>query len=85
MSAVSAEPPNGRRSSGRTTWRSAPSAAAIRRGGLELDPVALAVIDGEREQVEAGLAGERGGDHRIEAARDEGDGPGSGGGHGGGG
>jgi hypothetical protein len=41
------------------------------RRSPELDPVALPVIDGQREQRKAGLPGARGGDHRIEAARDE--------------
>ena len=58
--------------------RSAPSAAAIARGGLELDPVALVVVDGEREQPEARLAREAGGDHRIQASGEEDDGGGCG-------
>ena len=40
-------------------------------GRLELDPVALVVIDGEREEAIAGLAGEAGDDHRIHAAGEE--------------
>ena len=38
-------------------WRSAPAGGDV-GGGLQLDPVALVVIDGEREQPIAGLAGE---------------------------
>ena len=68
MSAVSADPPNAVRSSVRTTWRSA-QLAGDRPRRVELDPVALAIIDGQREQLEALLAGKRRADHRIEPAR----------------
>ena len=48
------------------------------RRRLELDPVALAVVDGEGEQPMAALAGDRGRDHGIEAPRKERDGFGRG-------
>ena len=41
---------------------------------LQLDPVALVVVDGQREQPKAGLAGQAAGDHRIEAPGEEDDG-----------
>ncbi len=43
------------------------------RGRLQLDPVALIIVDGEREQPVARLAREPGGDHRIHAAGKEND------------
>ena len=51
-------------------WRSA-SSAAIRVRRLELDPMALAVIDRQREHGEALLARQPGADHRIEPAREK--------------
>ena len=41
------------------------------RRRLQLDAVALVVVDGEREQPVARLAREAGNDHRIHASRDE--------------
>ena len=63
---VSAEPPNARRSSGRTMCRSA-SSAAIARAAFELDAVALAVIDRQRDDGKARLAREPRADHRVRA------------------
>jgi hypothetical protein len=73
MSAVSADPPNWLRSSGRTTWRSTPSCAAI-LCGLELDPVALVIVDRQRQQPITLLPRQSAGDHGIEAARKQQDG-----------
>ena len=52
-------------------------------GGLQLDPVALAVIDGEGEEGEARFPGDCGRDQGIQASGKEGDGFWGGGGHGG--
>ena len=73
MSLVSADPPNARRSSGRTMCRSA-SSAAIAPRRLELDPVALVVIDRQRDDRKAPLARDAGADHRIEPAGQQDDG-----------
>ena len=40
-------------------------------GRLKLDPVPLAIIDGQREHAEAGLARQARADHRIEPARQQ--------------
>ena len=42
--------------------------------GLQLDPVALVVIHGQRQQLKAGFAGEAAGDHRIQTSGKEEDG-----------
>ena len=42
--------------------------------GLKLDPVALVVIDRQREQAKAGLPRKAGADHRIEPAGKKDDG-----------
>ena len=72
MSLVSAEPPNARRSSGRTMCRSA-SWRRDRPRRLQLDPVALAVVDRQRDHRKARLARQRRADHRIEPAGQEDD------------
>ncbi len=41
--------------------------------GVELDAVALVIIERQREQAPAGFPQHGGGNHRVEAARDEGD------------
>ena len=68
MSAVSAEPPNARRSMSTTTWLATPAAARDSRGGLELDLVALAVAEAERVDGEALALGDREHGGRVEAA-----------------
>jgi hypothetical protein len=47
-------------------------------GRFQFDPVALMIIDGEREQPKALLAGDPAHGHRIETARQEQDGNGRG-------
>ena len=53
-------------------WRSASCAAIVLRR-LQLDPVALVIVDRQREHREARLARQRGADHRIEPARQQDD------------
>ena len=50
---VSDEPPIGRRSTSSSRCRSTPSARATARADFDLARVALAVVDGQREQREA--------------------------------
>ena len=70
-SSVSALPPSARRSTETTRWVAAPRAVATRRAAIELDALALAVVDGERVRLEAVAArdGEAGG--RVEPAREQ--------------
>ena len=71
MSAVSAEPPNAAEIERQDDVALGPQLRRDRGRGLELDPVALVIVDRQREQPEPGLARQRGRDHRIEPAREQ--------------
>ena len=51
---MSAEPPIARRSTATIRWSAIPSCSATRARGVELDAMALAVVDRERRHLEAG-------------------------------
>jgi hypothetical protein len=66
IAAVSADPPNWRKSSGRITCRSTLT-RGNRARGIEFDTVALVVIDGQGQDAIALFLRKRGADHGIEA------------------
>ena len=72
MSLVSADPPNARKVERKDDVPVGERRRDLPRR-LDLDPVALAVVDGQREHRKALLARERGADHRIEPSGKEDD------------
>ncbi len=73
MSLVSAEPPNARQ----VERQDDVPVGQLRRDALrrlQLDPVALVIVDGQRQHGKARLARQRGADHRIQPARQQDDG-----------
>ena len=74
MSAVRAEPPNGRRSMSATTCAGGAELARRPGGGLEFDRVPLAVAEGEGVGFVAFVPGDGQGGGGIEAAAEQDDG-----------